>query len=203
LLCFVPFILAACSTSTSVQRPAPVVDAGSHGEPTVSADTTTEEQVETYAYQPPAQQPYEPSEGNDFAENVAASPAPAGDEPVGQLAFNRPAPPAPPQTAPVQTLLAQAYQQRATDDLAGAAATLERALRIEPRNALLWNRLADVRLQQGQYAQAGNLAARSNALAGDQVGLKQDNWRIIAVTRHQRGDTTGAEEAAGKAGGGL
>jgi Tfp pilus assembly protein PilF len=159
--------------------------------------------VETYAYRPPTSEPYASPGETGFAEDTAAAPVTGGDVADTQLAFNRPAPPAAPQTPPVQTLLAQAYQQRASDDLAGAAATLERALRIEPGNALLWNRLADVRLQQGQYAQAGNLAARSNALAGDQVGLKQDNWRIIAVTRHQRGDSAGADEAAGRAGGGL
>ena len=200
-----PLVLAACSTSTSVQRPAPVVDAGSATEPAreVRQTAEAEEPVETYAYRPPTTEPYAPSGEPGVALDTAATPAQGQGTSDTQLAFNRPAPPAVPQTPPVQTLLSQAYQQRASDDLAGAAATLERALRIEPRNALLWNRLADVRLQQGQYAQAGNLAARSNALAGDQVGLKQDNWRIIAVTRHQRGDSAGAEQAAERAGGGL
>ena len=48
-----------------------------------------------------------------------------------------------------------------------AAASIERALRIEPRNPRLWQELARVRLKQGQYAQAENVAARSNSWAGD------------------------------------
>ncbi|MGH8576020.1 MAG: tetratricopeptide repeat protein, partial [Gammaproteobacteria bacterium] len=33
-----------------------------------------------------------------------------------------------------------------------AAATLERAIRIEPRNPWLWHRLAVLRLQEGQHS---------------------------------------------------
>jgi len=87
-------------------------------------------------------------------------------------------------------------------DYVGAAATLERALRIQPQEAYLWNRLARVRMEQGLHAQAGNLAARSNALAGDQAQLKQDNWSIIAVARRAGGDAAGAMEAEQKARGG-
>jgi Tfp pilus assembly protein PilF len=87
-------------------------------------------------------------------------------------------------------------------DYVGAAATLERALRIEPGEAYLWNRLARVRMEQGQYAQAGNLAARSNALAGDRPQLKQSNWSIIAAARRVGGDVAGAVEAEQRARGG-
>ena len=84
----------------------------------------------------------------------------------------------------------------------GAAATLERALRIEPQEAYLWNRLARVRMEQGHYSQAGDLASRSNALARDQVQLKQDNWSVIATARRAAGDSAGAMEAERKARGG-
>ena len=47
-----------------------------------------------------------------------------------------------------------------------AVATIERALRIEPRNALLWHQLAVVRMQQQQWQQAIAMARKSNALAG-------------------------------------
>ena len=45
-----------------------------------------------------------------------------------------------------------------------AGASLERALRIEPRNPWLWLELAQLRLAQGQYAQAITLARKSNQL---------------------------------------
>ena len=60
-----------------------------------------------------------------------------------------------------------------------AAASLERALRIEPRNAVLWNRLAHVRYEQKQYALASSLAAKSNTLAGRDAALRADNDRLI------------------------
>ena len=103
------------------------------------------------------------------------------------------------QSSPADALRAQAERQRQAGDYAGAAATLERALRIQPQDARLWNRLARVRMEQGLHSQAANLAARSNALAGDQADLKRDNWSIIASARRQAGDTAGAAEAERKA----
>jgi predicted Zn-dependent protease len=76
-----------------------------------------------------------------------------------------------------------------------AGASLERALRIEPRNPVLWQELARVRLDQGQYRQAENLAAKSNALAGDDKRLRPENWRIIGQARGLLGDVQGAQAA--------
>jgi tetratricopeptide (TPR) repeat protein len=129
---------------------------------------------------------------------VAMAPAPA------------PAPPPAPAEKPVipglppaaDSLARQAEQQRQTGDYSGAAASLERSLRIAPREAYLWNRLARVRMEQGLSAQAGQLAARSNDLAGSQAAIKKDNWRIIAESRRRAGDTVGAGEAEQRAGGG-
>lgn len=80
-----------------------------------------------------------------------------------------------------------------------AATALERALRIEPRNAALWHELARVRLSQGQYDQAGSLATKSNALAGANKSLRARNWRLLAEVRAQAGDRAGAEAADAKA----
>jgi predicted Zn-dependent protease len=98
-------------------------------------------------------------------------------------------------------LARQAEQQRQSGDYAGAAASLERSLRIAPREAYLWNRLARVRLEQGQAGQAGNLASRSNDLAGDTPNVKQDNWRVIAESKRRSGDVAGATEAEKRASG--
>lgn len=120
-------------------------------------------------------------------------------------------PPAPPETRPepppvapappakeniaVAGLMETARADAASGNLAGAAASIERALRIEPRNARLWHELARVRLKQGQYAQAENVAARSNSWAGDDRALRAENWRLIAESRRARGDTDGAKAA--------
>ncbi len=96
-------------------------------------------------------------------------------------------------------LVEEAEAQRKRGDFPGAAATLERALRIEPRDPHLWNRLAHVRLEQGRFDLAGDLAAKSSALAGDNSGLKRDNWLVIARARRAAGDTEGANAAERKA----
>jgi tetratricopeptide (TPR) repeat protein len=102
----------------------------------------------------------------------------------------------------VASLAQRAEQQRQSGDAGGAAATLERALRIQPQEAYLWNRLARVRLEQGMSDSASKLASRSNALTGDAPALKTNNWEIIATARRQSGDIEGAVEAERKAAGG-
>jgi cytochrome c-type biogenesis protein CcmH/NrfG len=80
-----------------------------------------------------------------------------------------------------------------------AVASLERALRIEPRNPRLWQELARLRLQQGQYQQAEGMATRSNSWAGDNKILRAENWRLIGEARLKRGDHQGAQAAFDKA----
>jgi len=111
-----------------------------------------------------------------------------------------PARTAPAETAPaVQGLLAEAMGAARDGDLRQALALLERAQRIEPRNPLVWNRLALVRLQEGDLAQAESLALRSNSYAAGQPDLQVRNWRIIADARRGRGDDAGARQAEGEA----
>jgi hypothetical protein len=76
-----------------------------------------------------------------------------------------------------------------------AAAAIERALRLEPQNALLWSRLASIRLRQRDWAQAETLAGKSSSLARDNAGLRLQNWRIIEQARLEQGDRAGAGEA--------
>lgn len=110
-------------------------------------------------------------------------------------------PPSAPEARPVSDNSAVvALMDSARNDIAAgksdsAAASLERALRIEPRNPLLWQELARLRLQQGQYQQAEGLAARANAWAGNDKALRAQNWRLIGEARLKRGDHAGAQAA--------
>jgi Flp pilus assembly protein TadD len=106
-----------------------------------------------------------------------------------------PAPPPPKENIAVAGLMETARADAASGNLANAAASLERALRIEPRNPRLWHELARVRLKQGQFAQAENVAARSNSWAGEDRALRAENWRLIAESRKARGDSEGAQKA--------
>jgi Tfp pilus assembly protein PilF len=110
------------------------------------------------------------------------------------------APPAPKESVAIAGLMESARADTASGNLANAAASLERALRIEPRNPRLWHELARVRLKQGQLAQAESVAARSNSWAGDDKALRAENWRLIAEARRARGDHEGAKAALEQSG---
>jgi predicted Zn-dependent protease len=99
----------------------------------------------------------------------------------------------------VVALMGDADRQLVSGDADGAAATLERALRIDSRDARLWQRLAVVRLQQGQPAQAEAMAARSNGLAQGDRAMMSRNWRIIAEARRMAGNAAGARDADARA----
>jgi predicted Zn-dependent protease len=95
----------------------------------------------------------------------------------------------------VLSLLAQARDQRASGNAEQAAAALERAVRIEPRNYFVWSQLAQVHLDQGAFDQAETVAQRSNSLARGNPYVEVDNWKTIAAARGHRGDNAGAAEA--------
>lgn len=104
------------------------------------------------------------------------------------------------QSTPVASLLALADTQVSGGDFALAAASLERALRIEPKNAILWHELAKVRLDQSQWGETESLALKSNSLAaGGQSRLVASNWRMIAEARRRNGNPQGAAEADAQA----
>src|SRR5256885_8801714 len=104
----------------------------------------------------------------------APTPAPEPDLPPVQIPEAVPAPVLGPAPAPaartenvaIAGLMDTARADAAAGRLANAAATLERALRIEPRNPRPWHELARVPLKQGQHAQAETVPARSTSWAG-------------------------------------
>lgn len=98
----------------------------------------------------------------------------------------------------VLALLAKARQSAMEGQLGRSEAFLERALRIEPRNPVLWHYMAKLRLNQGRLDEASGLAAKSNSLDRNNKTLQADNWRIIAHARHQQGDIEGAKQAQGR-----
>ena len=107
-----------------------------------------------------------------------------------------PVAPATPMTSPaVVALLQNAEDQQQSGQYDNAAATLERALRIEPDNAHLWHQLGQVRLRQQQWAQAEQMAQKSLRLLSGDRSLAAANWRLIAAARHGSGDLAGSREA--------
>ena len=99
----------------------------------------------------------------------------------------------------VIALLEESQVKMEHGKLSSAAASLERALRLEPKNARLWNQLGLVRLQQKNWQQAITLAKKSNSLAIKDFGLQASNWKIIAQAHSRAGNKSAAEIAAERA----
>lgn len=122
------------------------------------------------------------------APEPAPAPAPAPQaEPAPQIQRH--------ENVAVAGLMETARTEGAAGRLSTAAAAIERALRIEPRNPRLWQELARLRLQQRQFEQAESVATRSNSFAGSDAALRAENWRLIAQSRDARGDAEGARAA--------
>jgi tetratricopeptide (TPR) repeat protein len=123
---------------------------------------------------------------------------PGAPEDQGVVVTPLPETPAP-NAGAVVALLDQAEDYHRAGDVNNEAATVERALRIDPRNAGLWHRLAAVRLDQGRPQEAEQLALKSNALAGDNRALQVRNWQLVARARWSLNDSAGARKAEQKA----
>lgn len=114
------------------------------------------------------------------------------------------APPADPAAGPAAlSLLKQAQGLAHGGRSEEAAAILERAIRMEPRNPWLWHRLAVLRLQEERHALAIELAKKSNVLARGNRRLAAGNRLLVAKARAGLRDGAGAAKAGARAQGSL
>ncbi len=84
-------------------------------------------------------------------------------------------------------LVAQAEAQRGKGDLPGATVTLERALRIEPNNPLLWIEMGRLRMDQHNFAQAEGMGRKALAMSVGDDQTQAQAWRLIADSQRARG----------------
>ncbi len=97
------------------------------------------------------------------------------------------------------SLVGQAHKQSQSGDFEGAAATLERALRIEPNNPLLWIELGDLRLSQNSADQADSMGRKALALATGDPQAESAAWHLVAESlrlRHRNGEAAEADQKA-------
>ena len=80
-----------------------------------------------------------------------------------------------------------------------AFSTLERALRINPNDPVVWNMLAGIQLKRNNVEQAEQLARKSNLLVGKDKPLRRRNWLIIAQALEKKGLTKEAAAAKRRA----
>jgi tetratricopeptide (TPR) repeat protein len=95
----------------------------------------------------------------------------------------------------------QAHRQSDGGDYAQAAATLERALRIEPDNPLLWTELGRVSLGESNPAQADAMGRKALSLATGDSAAQAGAWRLIADSLRARGRNAEAYDADRRAAG--
>lgn len=216
---FVPVLAASAVLSgcTSVPRGSiPVVD---------SSSSVYEQQEGADGYGAPSAQPQSVPEdagvvvmvpqGGGSSAPIQTYPAPTGpsggaigSEPLDIGGYSAPAPSAPSGIpsggglaadeqldGPVLALLSTAQQQQGAGDLNGAASSLERAQRIAPREPQVLYRLAQVRLAQGDAAQAEQFARRGLSYANGRPALQASLWELIAQARERQGDAAGAAQA--------
>ena len=109
-------------------------------------------------------------------------------------------PPMPPRkqfklSAASSALVNQAQAQHKAGNSAVATATLERALRIEPDNPLLWLELARQNEDNGNPAQADSMARKALQLGSADPQVQSAAWRLIAQSLRSRGRNQEAADA--------
>ena len=135
------------------------------------------------------------ADGDGRAGAAAASLRPGGHAPAPQVVPDPGERRREGESVAVAALLDGARAAEEAGQYGRAAASLERALKVAPRNPRLWHRLAVIRYRQGRLAAAESLALRSLSLASSDPGLDARNWRVVAAVRQARGDRAGAEDA--------
>lgn len=96
-------------------------------------------------------------------------------------------------------LLDDAHRSSEQGQFNVAAAKLERAVRISPRDPQIWHQLAKIRLAQQQYELAISLAKKSNLLAANNQALQANNWLLIADSFTHLGQIEPANKAKAQA----
>jgi tetratricopeptide (TPR) repeat protein len=91
-------------------------------------------------------------------------------------------------------LLKQSHRAELSGNPDEAVAYVERAIRLNPRQADLWLRLARLQLTRKDPAAAVQFANKAIALAGQRMDWVRDAWLLIADARSAQGDTAAAAQ---------
>lgn len=126
--------------------------------------------------------------------SVPSPPQPSGG---GQPLPSPPPVPPPPHAPPPQrenrlspatrSLVTQARTLVSRGDLEGASSTLDRALRIEPNNPLLWIERGRLRLAENDPHQAEGCGRKALALASGDRGTQAQAGRLLADALRAQG----------------
>lgn len=183
------------SLAEPVPLTAPVpLDTAPAAEQPKSADTAPME----YAPLPQAVAPIPTVPPPASAAEIQARPTPE-PAPAPMLTPFEPLETTGPLSPAVGALVTASNQNTQSGDLDSAASAIERAIRIEPRNATLFYKLALLRLKQSKPRLAEDLAKKSALLASTDSTLKKHCWLLVAHARELQQDFAGAKQARDKA----
>ena len=146
--------------------------------------------------QPPQRTP-SPTGPSSPTEPVPIPPSPP-DEPSEPAPVPAPVIPEPVLGAASRALVTQAQTHLQAKNYPLAASSIERALRIEPGNPLLWIELGKVRQAEGNHVQAENMGRRAASLS-KAPRASAAAWRLIAAALRARGKVSEAQQATLKA----
>ncbi len=99
----------------------------------------------------------------------------------------------------VVALLGSAKQQMDGGSYRAAGSTLERAQRIAPREPEVYYQMARLRLKEGEWKQAEQLALKGVQVASGSNEMQRRLWLLIGDIREDAGDRIGAQRARIKA----
>jgi hypothetical protein len=207
IICSLPSFLAGCAEFYGSQPPAPVYGSGSTIYNKTTPSLPKPKAPKAIASEPMGQgstgivktkplKEYVPI--TTPLEELESEPLTPEQEPQGQESL------APEQeySPPEQELATQEPVISAPEhsgNIESATTTIERAIRIEPRNATLYYKLALLRLKQSKPHLAEDLAKKAALLASNDTQLKKHSWLLVARAREMQGDLKGGKEARAKA----
>ncbi len=133
---------------------------------------------------------------------IQPAPTPPPIQPALSPAPAPPPAPRPPEPLPreihlspaTRSLVTQAQTQAAHGDLPAASSTLDRALRIEPNNPLIWIELGRLRLTESDAHQAEVCGRKALALASGDRGAQREAGRLVADALRAEGRNQEARE---------
>jgi Tetratricopeptide repeat len=148
-------------------------------------------------------QPTQPAPGYS---GQPASPYPGAPVTAEPAPGPPPATPAPPVATrqfhlgtAATALVSQAHRQATAGDTQLAIGSIERALRIEPDNPLLWIELGEIHENAGHYDQAAGMGHKALQLATGDPHAQSASWHLIADSLKARGRNGEAAEAQRRA----
>ncbi len=223
VICSLTSFIAGCSGLYGTQPPAPVYGRGpviySKTRPALSKPKESKPLADqdnmtgTLKTQPLGE--YKPITGSTELEPEPGIPEQESvlSEPTQGPVFSTPKPefsePPPPPFEPLESFaplspavnaLASASSQNSrSGNIEAATAAIERAIRIEPRNATLYYKLALLKLKQSKPRLAEDLAKKAALLASNDTQLKKHSWLLVARAREMQGDLKGGKAARAKA----